>query len=216
MSPPARNSAARSLVLSPVDADVPPPTPPQIPPPPPPAPPARPVRPRILDQAERVIEFSLLASRWLLLPLYVILMAVLAIFGINAAEELWHLAEDIGHISEAELILSALSLIDLALVASLIVMVALSGYETFVSRFDTTGEMEQPQWLGKLDLGTVKLKLAASIVAISGIHLLKQYMATEPLPNERLLTLAGVHLAFVASALLLAWVDRMSFSGHRH
>lgn len=216
MSPPARNSAARSLVLSPVDADVPPPTPPQIPPPPPPAPPARPVRPRTLDQAERVIEFSLLASRWLLLPLYVILMAVLAIFGINAAEELWHLAEDIGHISEAELILSALSLIDLALVASLIVMVALSGYETFVSRFDTTGEMEQPQWLGKLDLGTVKLKLAASIVAISGIHLLKQYMATEPLPNERLLTLAGVHLAFVASALLLAWVDRMSFSGHRH
>ncbi len=174
------------------------------------------MRPRILDQAERVIEFSLLASRWLLLPLYVILMAVLAIFGINAAEELWHLAEDIGHISEAELILSALSLIDLALVASLIVMVALSGYETFVSRFDTTGEMEQPQWLGKLDLGTVKLKLAASIVAISGIHLLKQYMATEPLPNERLLTLAGVHLAFVASALLLAWVDRMSFSGHRH
>ncbi len=216
MSPPARNSAARSLVLSPVDADVPPPTPPQIPPPPPPAPPARPVRPRTLDQAERVIEFSLLASRWLLLPLYVILMAVLAIFGINAAEELWHLAEDIGHISEAELILSALSLIDLALVASLIVMVALSGYETFVSRFDTTGEMEQPQWLGKLDLGTVKLKLAASIVAISGIHLLKQYMTTEPLPNERLLTLAGVHLAFVASALLLAWVDRMSFSGHRH
>ncbi|WP_019874715.1 TIGR00645 family protein [Sporichthya polymorpha] len=199
-----------------MDADVPPPTPPQIPPPPPPAPPARPVRPRTLDQAERVIEFSLLASRWLLLPLYVILMAVLAIFGINAAEELWHLAEDIGHISEAELILSALSLIDLALVASLIVMVALSGYETFVSRFDTTGEMEQPQWLGKLDLGTVKLKLAASIVAISGIHLLKQYMTTEPLPNERLLTLAGVHLAFVASALLLAWVDRMSFSGHRH
>ncbi|GAA0611169.1 TIGR00645 family protein [Sporichthya brevicatena] len=194
-----------------MDADVPPPTPPQIPPPP-----VRPARPRALHQAERAIEFSLLASRWLLLPLYVILMAVLAIFALNAAEELWHLAQNIGHISEAELILSALSLIDLALVASLIVMVALSGYETFVSRFDTTGDMEQPEWLGKLDLGTVKLKLAASIVAISGIHLLKKYMATEPLPNERLLTLAAVHLAFVASALLLAWVDRMSFADHRH
>lgn len=198
--------------LTRVTSEPPPPTPPQIPPPPV----LRPARPRGLDQAERAIEFTLLASRWLLLPLYVILMAVLAIFGINAAQELWHLMEDAGDTSEAELILSALSLIDLALVASLIVMVALSGYETFVSRFDTTGEMEQPEWLGKLDLGTVKLKLAASIVAISGIHLLKQYMATDPLPNDRLLTLAAVHLAFVGSALLLAWVDRMSFSGHRH
>lgn len=181
---------------------------------PPPAP--RPARPRALDQAERAIEVTLLASRWLLLPLYLILMAVLALFAVNAVRELWHLIEEADETTEAELILSALSLIDLALVASLIVMVALSGYETFVSRFDTTGEMEQPQWLGKLDLGTVKLKLAASIVAISGIHLLKQYMATEPLPNERLLTLSAVHLAFVGSALLLALVDRMSFSGSRH
>lgn len=184
---------------------------PVVPPPPVTVPPARAPKPHPLHHIERAIEFTLLASRWLLLPLYVILMAVLAIFGINAAKELWHLLEHAGDTSEADLILSALSLIDLALVASLIVMVALSGYETFVSRFDTTGEMEQPEWLGKLDLGTVKLKLAASIVAISGIHLLKQYMATEPLPNDRLLTLSVVHLAFVGSALLLAWVDRMSF-----
>ncbi|MGQ0625834.1 MAG: TIGR00645 family protein [Sporichthyaceae bacterium] len=181
----------------------------------PPRPAPRTATDRALRRAEVAIEFTLLAARWLLMPLYLMLMAVLVVFAISAGRELWDLFAHATNVSEAELILSALALIDLALVGGLRVMVALSGYETFVSRFDNADEAEVPAWLGKLDLGTVKLKLAASIVAISGIHLLKQYMKIDEVDNERLLTLAVIHLAFVGSALLLALVDRMAFAG-RH
>lgn len=182
---------------------------------PPSLPVTRTATPGQLKRVELSIEYALLTARWLLMPLYLMLMAVLVVFAISAARELWHLFEDITEVTEAERILSALALIDLALVGGLLVMVALSGYETFVSRFDNADEAEVPAWLGKLDLGSVKLKLAASIVAISSIHLLKQYMAVDQVDNERLLTLAVIHLAFVGSALLLALVDRMAFAG-RH
>lgn len=164
---------------------------------------------------ERLVESLMLGSRWLLVPLYFVLMAILVIFAVKALQELGHLFMHVTEITEAELVLAVLSLIDMTLVASLLVMVALSGYETFVSRFDTVGEMEKPGWLGKLDPGTVKLKLAASIVAISAIHLLKLYMTAQTFDAERVLVMTTVHLAFVVSALLLAWVDKLAFAHHR-
>lgn len=166
-------------------------------------------------KVESTIERLLLGSRWLLVPLYVLLMLILLVFVVKAGQEFLHLIEVVFEIDEAQLVLAVLSLVDMALVGNLIVMVALSGYETFVSRFDTIGEMEKPGWLGKLDPGTVKLKVAASIVAISAIHLLKQYMNAETYDAERILVLTAVHLAFVVSALILAFVDRMAFAGHR-
>jgi uncharacterized protein (TIGR00645 family) len=164
-------------------------------------------------KAETFVERSLLLSRWLLVPLYAILLVILLVFCVKAVQELGHLVGTLFEIDEAHLVLAVLSLIDMVLVANLLVMVALSGYETFVSPFDTIGDLERPGWLGKLDPGTVKLKVAASIVAISAIHLLKQYMTTETYDPERLMVLTGVHLAFVVSALLLAFIDRMSFKG---
>jgi uncharacterized protein (TIGR00645 family) len=161
-------------------------------------------------KVESAIERSMLAARWLLLPLYAVLMLILVVFLLKAGQEVVHIFGGVFVEDEAHLVLRVLSLIDMVLVANLLVMVALSGYETFVSPFDTVGEMEKPGWLGKLDPGTVKLKVAASIVAISAIHLLKQYMTTETYDQNRLLTLTAVHLAFVVSALLLAWVDKMS------
>jgi uncharacterized protein (TIGR00645 family) len=165
-------------------------------------------------KVESVVERSMLAARWLLMPLYAILMLILVVFLLKAGQEVAHIIGGVFVEDEAHLVLRVLSLIDMVLVANLLVMVALSGYETFVSPFDTVGEMEKPGWLGKLDPGTVKLKVAASIVAISAIHLLKQYMTTETYDQERLLTLTSVHLAFVVSALLLAWVDKISFKPH--
>ncbi|HUS24095.1 MAG TPA: TIGR00645 family protein [Candidatus Binatia bacterium] len=161
--------------------------------------------------AERTIEKLLLSARWLLVPLYASLLLILVVFAAKSVQELAHLAADWTDIDESRLVLSVLSLIDMALVANLLLMVALSGYETFVSRFDTVDEMEKPGWLGKLDPGTVKLKVAASIVAISAIHLLRAYMSHDSFDKERLLTLTAVHLAFVVSALLLAFVDRLAF-----
>lgn len=164
---------------------------------------------------ERTLERLMLAARWLLVPLYAILLLILLAFAVKAGQELWHLFAHVLETDETQLVLGVLSLIDMALVANLLVMVALSGYETFVSRFDTVEEMEKPGWLGKLDPATVKLKLAASIVAISAIHLLRQYMSTESFDTERILVLTGVHLAFVVSALLLAVVDKIAFAHHR-
>ena len=102
----------------------------------------------------------------------------------------------------------ALTLIDLTLVASLVVMVMLSGYENFVSKLDI-GETEKSlAWLGKLDAGSLKIKVAASIVAISSIHLLKAFMNFQSVPNDKLIMLIVTHLTFVVSALLLAIMDR--------
>lgn len=166
-------------------------------------------------RAESVVESLLLASRWLLLPIYLILCVFLAMFGLKAGQELVHVAGHIFEMSENDLVLATLSVIDMTLVAGLLVMVSLSGYETFVSRFDSVGEMEKPSWLGKLDPGTVKLKLAVSIVSISAIHLLKTYLSSAGLTTEQILTATAVHLAFVASALMLAFVDRIAFAAHR-
>lgn len=164
---------------------------------------------------ERLLERVILGSRWLLVPLYLVLGLLLIAFSVKAVMELAHLFASLPDLSESDLVLSGLSLIDLVLVGNLVVMVALSGYETFVSRIDTVPEMERPSWLGKYDPGTIKLKVAASLVAISAIHLLKNYLGHEALDTTRLLTLTAVHLAFVVSALILAFVDRIAFSAHR-
>jgi len=165
-------------------------------------------------KVERTIESLLLASRWLLVPVYLLLSLILVVFGIKAAQEVVHLFTHVLEMSEVELTLAVLSLIDMTLVASLLVMVALSGYETFVSPFDTVGDMERPGWLGKLDPGTVKIKLAASIVAISAIHLLRSYLNAAQYDENRLLTLTLIHLAFVVSALLLAFTDKIAGGSH--
>ena len=165
---------------------------------------------------ERLLERLVLGSRWLLVPLYLVLGLLLLAFAIKSVIELLHIFQTLLDMNETDLVLAALSLIDLVLIGNLIVMVALSGYETFVSRIDKVPEMEKPGWLGKYDPGTIKLKVAASLVAISAIHLLKNYLAHDALDVTRMLTLTAVHLAFVVSALILAFVDRIAFSAHRN
>jgi uncharacterized protein (TIGR00645 family) len=164
---------------------------------------------------ERRFERLLLASRWMLVPLYVVLVLILVVFALRAGNELIHLFQHALDISETDLVLAALSLIDLALVGDLLVMVALSSYEAMVSNIDTEPEDEAPSWLGKYDAGTIKLKVAASLVAISAIHLLKTYLNSADMPLDRLLTMTAVHLAFVVSALILAYVDKLAFAAHR-
>jgi uncharacterized protein (TIGR00645 family) len=164
---------------------------------------------------ERLVERALLSSRWLLVPLYIVVLLLLIAFAVKAAIELVHIFQSLLTITESELVLAALSLIDLTLVGDLTVMVALSGYEAMVSRIETHPDQEKPAWLGKYDSGTIKLKVASSLVAISAIHLLKAYLNHESLPLDRLLALMAVHLAFVVSALILAFVDKIAFAGHR-
>jgi uncharacterized protein (TIGR00645 family) len=163
---------------------------------------------------DRLIERTLFASRWLLAPLYLGLGFLLAIFVVRFFIELGELAWHLPASGEADVVVGALGLIDLALVAGLIVMIMLSGYENFVSRLEVTEAEREISWLGKLDAGTLKLKVAAYIVAISAIQLLKGYMDITAVSNDKLLWMTVIHLAFVVSALLLTVMDRMMGAGH--
>ncbi|MGO9004912.1 MAG: TIGR00645 family protein [Beijerinckiaceae bacterium] len=158
---------------------------------------------------ERIIERVLFASRWLLVPLYLGLAALLIVFSIHFFRELMHLFERALSLGETEIILGTLGLIDLVLVAGLVVMVMLAGYENYVSRLDVRETERTISWLGKLDTGTLKLKVAASLVAISAIQLLRGFMEVETLADDKLLWMTIIHLTFVVSALLLAVMDRL-------
>lgn len=163
---------------------------------------------------ERFIEKLLFASRWLLAPIYVGLSIALIALGLKFFQEAFHVITHVFTKSEADLVLTLLAMIDLVLVGSLIVMVMFSGYENFVSRIDAEGT-DSLGWLGKLDAGTLKLKVAASIVAISSIHLLKVFMDATKIPNDKILWYVILHLTFVISAVLLGLLDRMAFASHR-
>jgi uncharacterized protein (TIGR00645 family) len=164
---------------------------------------------------ERTIEKLLFASRWILAPVYLGLSLALIALGIKFFQEAWHVLSHIWVVSESDMVLAILAMIDMVLVASLVVMVMFSGYENFVSRIDVDESGERLGWLGKLDAGTLKLKVAASIVAISSIHLLRAFMNAEQIDNDKLMWYVIIHLTFVVSAVLMGVLDRMAFAAHR-
>ena len=159
---------------------------------------------------ERFIENSMYASRWLLAPIYFGLSIAVLLLGIKFFQEAIHTLPLVLSMKEADLVLVVLSLIDLALVGGLLVMVMLSGYENFVSQIDIEEGKEKLEWLGKLDSGSLKQKVAAAIVAISSIHLLKAFMNAQQIDNEKLILYVVIHLTFVLSALGMAYVDKMN------
>ncbi len=150
------------------------------------------------------------ASRWILAPIYAgMSLGLLALF-IKFFQELYHFLPHILEINESDLVLTLLTLIDLSLVGSLIVMVMFSGYENFVSRLDIEEGTEKLDWLGTHDYGSLKMKVAGSIVAISSIHLLKVFMNIEGTHNDKILWYVLVHLTLVVSALLMGYLDKMT------
>jgi len=159
---------------------------------------------------ERIIENTMYASRWLLAPIYLGLSLAVLLLGIKFFQEVIHTFPLIFSLKESELVLVTLSLVDMALVGGLLVMVMLSGYENFVSAIDLEEGQEKLSWLGKLDAGSLKQKVAASIVAISSIHLLKAFMAAQDIANDKLMWYVIIHLTFVLSALGMAYVDKMN------
>ena len=166
------------------------------------------------SKVETFFERLLFTSRWILAPIFLGLALALIALGIKFFQEAWHLFSEIFISNEADLVLSVLAMIDMALVGSLIVMVMFSGYENFVSTIDAKGT-DSLNWLGKLDAGTLKLKVAASIVAISSIHLLTVFVKVEQTDNTKIMWYVIVHLTFVVSAVLLGVLDKMSFAKHR-
>ncbi|MDP2286211.1 MAG: TIGR00645 family protein [Pseudohongiella sp.] len=159
---------------------------------------------------ERLIETLMLRSRWLLAPVYLGLSLALIALMIKFFQEVWHLFAHIFSSTEAEVVLVVLALIDIALVGGLLVMVMMSGYENFVSELDSKEEDEKLSWLGKMDASSLKMKVAASIVAISSIHLLKVFMNIQNTNPDMLFWYVIVHLTFVASAFAMGVLDRLT------
>jgi len=163
---------------------------------------------------ERLFERAMYAARWLLAPIYLGLSLALLALGIKFFTELFHVLPHILTVSEMELILLVLSLVDISLVGGLVVMVMFSSYENFVSRLDIDDNSEKLSWLGKLDTGSLKNKVAASIVAISSIHLLKVFMNTEKIEGDKLMWYVIIHITFVLSAFMMGMLDKLTRHEH--
>jgi uncharacterized protein (TIGR00645 family) len=185
-------------------------------------PPEHPVGP-----ASRAIGSLIFFSRWLQAPLYVGLIVAQAIYVVVFITELWHLAGEVmadpTHIDEATIMLAVLGLIDVVMIANLLIMVIIGGYETFVSRINVDGHPDQPEWLSHVNANVLKVKLAMAIIGISSIHLLKTFIGVSDIgrsgggsidgqayTSEGVFWQVIIHCVFILSAVALAAIDRMS------
>jgi len=166
------------------------------------------------ERVERGIEKALFASRWLMAPFYIGLMLGLLALMVVFLRDLVGFLIKVPTAKESDVILGVLTLIDLSLAGNLVIMVVFSGYENFVSKMDLVDDRDRPEWMGSIDFSALKLKLLASIVAISAIHLLKGFMNVGGMTDREMMWLVAIHVTFVVSGVMLALTDRLS--GHSH
>jgi uncharacterized protein (TIGR00645 family) len=182
------------------------------------------------------VGFLIFFSRWLQAPLYLGLIVAQLVYVVVFMVELFHLAEhvfaDIMHIDEAVIMLAVLGLIDVVMIANLLIMVIIGGYETFVSKIKIDGHPDQPEWLSHVNANVLKVKLAMAIVGISSIHLLKTFIEVGDIAARGQMSSGGesitgetytwdgvlwqvvIHMVFIVSAIALAWIDKISNSSH--
>jgi uncharacterized protein (TIGR00645 family) len=177
-------------------------------------------RTRTADMArnviERTLEKGLFASRWLMAPFYVGLVFAIVALMVKFGQELFHLLSHVTEAKESDVVLGVLALIDLSLAANLLLIVTLSGYENFVSKIEIDDHKDKQDWHGKVDFGGLKLKLIASIVAISGIHLLKIFMDIAKYSDRDIFWATIIHVVFVASGVFLALMDKIAGHGGKY
>ena len=154
-------------------------------------------------------------SRWLQAPLYLGLIIAQGVYVFRFVIELWHLVTHATDLSfkEEDIMLAVLTLIDIVMIANLLIMVIVGGYETFVSRLKLDGHPDQPEWLSHVNAGVLKVKLATALIGISSIHLLKTFIAVANKPemtDRVVMWQVVIHMAFIISAFALAWTDRVT------
>lgn len=163
---------------------------------------------------EHLLEVLIFNSRWLLAPFYLALVASIFMLLIKFGQEFFHIASHMLSSTESEVVLSILTLVDMALIANLLLIIIFSGYENFVSKIDTAGHVDRPDWMGKVDFSGLKIKLIGSIVAISGIELLKAFVNVQQISDRELQWKLGVHFVLVVSGVLFAWMDKIAEGNH--
>lgn len=157
---------------------------------------------------EHFIELLLFASRWLLAPLYLGLVGAIVIL-------LWYFGIEFMHLipmvtsGEGSVVVGVLSLVDLVLVANLLIIIIFAGYENFVSKIHVANHEDRPDWMGHVDFSDLKMKLIGSIIAISGIELLKAFMAAHEYTTEQMAWKVGIHVTFVFTGVMFALTDRL-------
>ncbi|HUH37388.1 MAG TPA: TIGR00645 family protein [Spongiibacteraceae bacterium] len=174
----------------------------------------------MLQKLEQSMEKTIFKSRWLLAPFYLGLVLSVILLLIKFVQELWHMATHVLSASESDVIVGILALVDMSLVGSLLLMIIFSGYEIFISKIDTGGNKDRPDWMGKVDFSGLKLKVIGAIVAISAIDLLKSFM---DIPSEisdadanSLQWKVIIHMTFVVSGVLFAVMDKVAGDTKKH
>jgi uncharacterized protein (TIGR00645 family) len=160
-----------------------------------------------------LLERGLFAARWLMAPVYIVMVLLLLLIVIKIVQQFVTAIPDLLTLDVTRLIMLVLSLIDLSLAGNLVLVVVLSGYENFVSRLNLD-EKDRPAWLGTIDFAGLKLKLLASIVAIASIDLLKTFLDIQDEPPEQVLLRLGLYIGFVVAGVLLALMDRIIAKEH--
>ena len=150
------------------------------------------------------------ASRWLLAPFYVGLVGAIAILLFKFIKEFVMLLPQVATLDGGQIMVSVLTLVDVALVANLLLIIVFAGYENFVSKINTEDSEDRPEWMGHVTFSDLKIKLIGSIVAISGIELLKAFVNVESYTDKQLAWKVGLHLTFVLSGALFAFMDRLT------
>ena len=170
-----------------------------------------------MKKVETLLEKTIFASRWILAPFYLGLSLSLLVLLYEFIHEIIDFIKIVHSTDIAGVLLFILSLVDISLAGNLLIIVIFSGYENFVSKIDVKNHEDKPDWMGTVDFTDLKIKLISSIVAISGIHLLKIFMNLNNYDREKIILYVIVHLSFVASGVLLALMDYiMSKSVHKH
>ncbi|KGQ30810.1 membrane protein [Gallibacterium genomosp. 2] len=152
------------------------------------------------------------ASRWVQLPIYLGLIVVQIIYAFKFLKSLWHLIVNLNQMDENTIMLAVLNLIDVVMIANLLVMVLVGGYETFVSKLNTDNHPDQPEWLDHVNASVLKVKLSMAIISISSIHMLQTFINAANLPEKQVMWQLFLHLGFLASALAVAYTDRILYN----
>lgn len=165
-----------------------------------------------IAQRQSIFAKIIFASRWLQLPIYLGLIVVQAIYAYKFLKSLWNLIVNLGQMDENTIMLGVLNLIDVVMIANLLVMVIVGGYETFVSRLNVDNHPDQPEWLNHVNASVLKVKLSMSIISISSIHMLQTFINAANISPTTMQWQLLLHLGFLASAIAMAYTDKILYS----
>lgn len=165
-----------------------------------------------MKKFEHFLEISIFSIRWAQLPVYLGLGIATIFYSFKFLLELIHLMSEGIAMTESVFMLTVLTLIDISMVINLLVIVILGGYSTFVSKLKLDDHEDKPEWLDKMNAGTLKVKLAVSLVGVSGVHLLKIFVNINNYTTEKVILQIAIHFVFLISALMLAYTDKILHS----